>query len=356
MRVLFAHERYLPDSGGGGETLVHRRALHLRARGIDVRVLCAGDPALADHEGVPTRRFALPRHALPLALPALVAEARKADLVHAFTYHGMLPGFLAARIAGRPLVLEYMALFGPAWSVMRSRGSALFYRGFEALLTRLPADGRIFLSEASLDLAGARTGERTILAPPGVDPAFFEPVPAEEKEDLVLFAGKFEARKGIHELVAVARACPEIRFAAIGWGEGAQALREAAPANLAIHESRGDLYRTMLGRARIFLFPSFAETFGIVVAEAMARGCAVVGTTGQGAEGARVEAGDVAAMVSAIRRLHADRAGCLALGAQNRALARRYDWEASGAAVLDLYRTLLPGLVPGEPRLAEALS
>lgn len=352
MRVLLAHERYLPDSGGGGETLVHRRALHLRARGIDARVLCAGDPALVEHEGVPTRRLARRRHALPLALPAFVAEARRADLVHAFSYHAMLPAFLAARLTGRPLVLEHMALFGPAWSVMRPARTAYAYRAFETVLTGLPADGKVFLSDASLALAGARLGPRTILAPPGVDAAFFEPVAAGGKEDLVLFAGKFEPRKGIGELIAVARACPDIRFAAIGWGTDVEAFRAAAPENLAIHESRGDLYRTMLGRARIFFFPSFAETFGIVVAEAMARACAVVGTTGQGAEGARVEAGDVPGMVAAIRRLWEDRDGCLSLGARNRELARRYDWEASGDAVLGLYRTLLPGV----PELAEAVS
>lgn len=352
MRVLLAHERYLPDSGGGGETLVHRRALHLRARGIDARVLCAGDPALAEHEGVPTRRLPMRRHLLPAALPAFVAEARKADLVHAFSYHAMLPAFLAAKLTGRPLVLEYMALFGPAWAVMRPARSASAYRAFEAVLTSLPAVGKIFLSDASLALARTTLGPRTILAPPGVDAAFFEPVSPSDKDDLVLFAGKFETRKGIDELVAVARACPDIRFAAIGWGSDVARFRAAAPKNLAIHESRGDLYRTMLGRARIFFFPSFAETFGIVVAEAMARGCAVVGTTGQGAEGARVEAGDVPGMVAAIRRLWEDRDACLALGQRNRELARRYDWDASGNAVLDLYRTILPGA----PALAEAVS
>ena len=69
-------------------------------------------------------------------------------------------------------------------------------------------------------------------------------------------------------------------------------------------------------------------------------------------EAARVEAGDVPGMVAAIRRLWEDRDGCLSLGARTRELARRYDWEASGDAVLGLYRTLLPGV----PELAEAVS
>ncbi|ACL58112.1 glycosyltransferase family 4 protein [Methylobacterium nodulans] len=341
MRILFAHERYLPDSGGGGEILVHRRALHLRARGVEVQVICAGDPALGDHEGVPTRRLPLRRRALPLGLPALIAAARTADLVHAFTYHAMLPAFVAARLTGRPLVCEYMALFGHAWSVMRSGPVALGCRAVERLLLALPAQGRIFLSAESLTLAKVTPSDRIVLAPPGVDSAFFEEATSAQKEDLVLFAGKFEARKGIAELLAVARACPQIRFVAVGWGEGVAALRAAAPENLTVQESRGDLYRRLLGRARIFFFPSYAETFGIVVAEAMASGCAVIGTTGQGAEGVRVQAGDVAGMVAAVQRLWGDRDLCLALGARNRERARDYDWDRSGDAVLGLYRTLL---------------
>ncbi|WP_018261630.1 glycosyltransferase family 4 protein [Methylobacterium sp. WSM2598] len=346
MRVLLAHERYLPDSGGGGEVLAHRRALHLRARGIEVQVICAGDPALGDHEGVPTRRLPLRRRALPFGLPAFIEAARSADLVHAFTYHAMLPAFVAARLTGRPLVCEYMALFGRAWSVMRSEPVALGYRAVERLLVALPAQGRIFLSEDSLALARGKPGDRVVLAPPGVDPAFFEEASPEPKGDFVLFAGKFEARKGVAELLAVARACPHIRFVAVGWGGDIAALRAAAPENLTVHESRGDRYRRLLRQARIFFFPSHAETFGIVVAEAMASGCAVIGTTGQGAEGVRVEAGDAAGMVAAVQRLWDDRDLCLALGARNRERARAYDWERSGDVVLGLYRTLLAHRLP----------
>lgn len=346
MRILLAHERYLPDSGGGGEVLAHRRALHLRARGIAVQVICAGDPALGEHEGVPTRRLPLSRRALPFGLPAFIEAARVADLVHAFTYHAMLPAFVAARLTGRPLVCEYMALFGPAWSVMRSGPGALGHRAVESLLLALPAQGRIFLSAESLALAKAVPGERVVLAPPGVDPAFFAEASPDRKEDFVLFAGKFEARKGIAELLAVARACPRIRFVAVGWGGEVAALRAAAPENLTVQESRGDLYRRLLGRARIFFFPSYAETFGIVVAEAMASGCAVVGTTGQGAEGARVAAGDAAGMAAAVQRLWDDPDLCRALGARNRERARAYDWEQSGDAVLGLYRTLLARTPP----------
>src|SRR3712207_5336658 len=100
MRILLAHERYLPDSGGGGEVLAHRRALHLLRRGIAVQVICAGDPTLGDHDGVPTQRLPLRRRALPLGLPAFIEAARDADLVHAFTYHAMLPAFVAARLTG----------------------------------------------------------------------------------------------------------------------------------------------------------------------------------------------------------------------------------------------------------------
>jgi glycosyltransferase involved in cell wall biosynthesis len=346
MKVLFAHERYLPDSGGGGEVLVHQRAKFLSSRGIDVGVISAGDPGLESFEGIRTRRLRVHRRALPLAVPAFISAARDADLIHTFTYHAALPAYVAARLLRKPIVCEYAALFGESWSVMRPAVAAAGYRAVERLLLRLPFDGRVFLSEDSLQLARATglSDKHMIVAPPGLEPRSFGSVDVGAKEDLVLFAGKFEKRKGIDDLLTVARACPEVRFAAVGWGPGAEPLAAAAPDNLQVIVDTNKVYWSMLDRARVFFFPSFAETFGIVVAEAMARSCAIISTSGHNFKGIHVEAGRTEAMVDAVRMLWHDRATSIAWGMENRERSRQYDWDTSNEAVLALYRTLVPEL------------
>jgi glycosyltransferase involved in cell wall biosynthesis len=344
MKVLFTHERYLPDAGGGGEIIVHRRVQTALARGIDVQVVVAGDPKVDHYEGIAIRRVPTSRHALPLAVPALISAGRGADLIHTFTYHAALPGLIAGRCLNKPVFCEFLGLFGRGWSVMRPPSIAWAYRSFERMLLALPFDGRIFLSHDPWVEALREKGSRVIVAPPGVDSHFFEPVAAECKDDIVLFAGKFEKRKGIQDLFAVARACPEVRFAALGWGPDADALMRAAPANIAmtvVTVGSSNPYRTMLGRARIFFFPSYAETFGMVVAEAMARGCAIISTTSQDFRGIRVNPGQIGEMIEAVRRLWRDRSKSLDWGEQNRAKARHYDWETSCDIIVDLYQSVL---------------
>jgi len=60
LSVLLTHEHYLPDMRGGGEYVVHRTASALQARGMRVRVLTTGDPAITNHEGVATEVSAQP--------------------------------------------------------------------------------------------------------------------------------------------------------------------------------------------------------------------------------------------------------------------------------------------------------
>ena len=101
MNVLLTHERFLPDFGGGGEYIVFRTATGLQARGVDVRVLTTGDPALRSYQGVPTERLPISRYAFNLQVGAIAARARTHELIHTFTYHACLPSLLAAE-ARRP--------------------------------------------------------------------------------------------------------------------------------------------------------------------------------------------------------------------------------------------------------------
>ena len=343
LRVLMVHEHFPPEVRGGGEYVVQETARWLIGQGVDLRVLTTGDPAITEHAGVPTLRLPISRYALNLQAKRIAREAEGCDLIHAFNYHAALPAFAAAKRLRIPIVCSLLGLFGNTWREMRG---PILGRAFAALERRIvsrPYARTIFLSEDSRRLGlgmGARP-ETSLVIVPGIDLARFHP--ADKREDLIVFAGRLDRRKGIHHVIAVARALPKLRFQALGWAPDIDALRAAAPPNLAIIESRNSpAYPEALSRARIFFFPSHAETFGIVVAEAMAAGCAIVSSVDtMEFAGRRFRPGDERAMVAALSGLAADPDAAEAAGAENHRLAAIYGWDRAVTRVMETYAEVI---------------
>jgi glycosyltransferase involved in cell wall biosynthesis len=341
LRILLVHERFPPDYGGGGEYVVLQVAKRLLVAGHDVKVLTTGDPRQDAFEGVPLRRLPVSRYRFNLASAEVAAAAADADLVHCFTYHAAYPSWRAARRLGKPVLLEVLALFGQAWVGMRGPVAGRLLRGFERVLMRLPFDRRLFLSPGSLDLAqslGLRRPGDCIIHP-GISLEEYRPA---AHKDGVVFSGKFESRKGIGLVQQLARELPHIPFLAIGWGpEFEQVALDSPPNMLVEHFSGRERLAQALGAARIFLFPSRAETFGLVVAEAMASGCAIVSGAPLEFEGARIDAGDAAAVKAALEALWNDPELCAEQGARNRERAQAYSWNRHMARLQSLYREVL---------------
>lgn len=340
MIVLLTHERFLPDWGGGGEYIVFETARCLQRQGIEVRVLTVGDEALTQYEGVPTRRLPISRYRMNLAVRAIARAAQGADLIQTFNYHACLPSLLAGRCTRKPVVCTMLGLFQEAWIEMRGRLSGRLFMAWERALLRCRFSRTIFLSQHSLSLGialGARP-ERSLVNNPGIDLGGFQPGP---KDNSILFAGKLEVRKGVWDVIAVARLMPHLRFRIAGWGPEEAALRAAAPPNVAILGLvQGEALHALFSRASIFLFPSRSETFGLAVAEAMAAGCVVISSVPLDFEGIRIQAGDVPGMRTAIARVLSDPAAA-EMGRNNSSQASCYTWEHYTAVLLETYREVL---------------
>ncbi|RYG12868.1 MAG: glycosyltransferase [Burkholderiales bacterium] len=340
LTIVMVHERFAPDYGGGGEYVVLEIAKHLIAMGHRVRVVTTGDPAHDSFDGVPLVRLPVSRYRFNLCTDAIAATAAGADLIHCFTYHAAWPSWRAGRRLGIPVVLGVLALFGPAWREMRKGPVSRLFQWFEAFLLRLAFARQIFLSPGSLRLAqGLRPARATdCVIAPGISLQDYGP--ASEREGVV-FSGKLDVRKGTQALQQLARELPDIPFLVVAWGDDFEAFARSSPPNMTVQRfvDRQHL-AAALGSSRLFLFPTKAETFGLVVAEAMASGCAVVSSAPLEFEGARIDPDDLPGIKLAVRQLWEDPVRCAACGQRNMALAQAYSWHRHMDSLTALYRSL----------------
>ncbi len=264
------------------------------------------------------------------------------DLVQTFTYHACLPSFLAARRIGKPVVCTVLGFFGSSWVDMRGALLGSLFQRWERMLLRLPFDRIVFLSEFSRE-AGLAIGvarARSTVINPGI--ALENYGPATQKDEYALFVGKLEARKGIRDVMAVARALPDLRVKVMGWGPDEQLVRSAGLSNVHfIPFENGPRLYECFASAKLFIFPSRAETFGLVIAEAMASGCAIVSTLPLEYEGRHVTPGNITELIEAVRDIWAAPERMLDMGARNVELAKRYSWSNYCAALTALYEGVL---------------
>lgn len=105
----------------------------------------------------------------------------------------------------------------------------------------------------------------------------------------------------------------------------------------------------LLRRADLFVFPTHADTFPLVVLEAMAQGCAVLASAIGGIPhqldsscGELIPAGDAGALRAAVARLGANPAQLASMGAAARKRVRSaFTWHAAAASALEGYRRVL---------------
>jgi glycosyltransferase involved in cell wall biosynthesis len=183
-------------------------------------------------------------------------------------------------------------------------------------------------------------------------------------EPILLFLSRLHPKKGIVDrlLPAVAAMRTPCVLAIVGGEDGhapgyeAEVRRTIEGLGLGSRVAMlgpvsGDERWAMFDGAAAFVLPSHAENFGIVVGEAMARGCPAVVTREvqsaslvERAGGGVVVCGEAAELSAALDRLLADEAERKAMGERGRAWANQHlQWSAVARQVSQMYDEVLKG-------------
>ena len=385
MRIGIVTEYYYPTLGGIQEH-VHHFAQEARRVGHDVRILT---PAVRDH--LASERVALSAEAsrraddengvirIGVSVPVLsggsiartstggdlstrmreVIRAEKFDVVH--VHSPLMPTLplLALRSSDAVNVGTFHSAFD------RSLLLALVRRRLQPYVDRLHA--AVGVSDTAL--TGVRRYFRAPwqIIPNGVDVAAFSSGRRRPEFDdgrlNVLHVGRFDPRNGVDRVirawVGVRRLGTDARLIVVGDGPLRPRYEAMVPADLRADAhfvgfvpgaDRGSYYAS----GDLLLCPAVGGTFGIIVLEGMAAGCAVVAadTPGfrnvmrDGVEGHLVDvAADPASteLARCVNRLLVDEAARRRCAEAGRRTAARFDWPVVSDQVLALYARLRGG-------------
>ena len=329
---------------GGVQDQVKRLRRWLDEAGNEVKLIAPGDSAEPGFVSA-GRATVVPANgaATPVALSVsagqrVINALQDVDVAH--VHEPLMPqvSLSALRRAPVPLVGTFHAdVSAPAGAVYRY-GKPLTRKWFKrlAVITAVsPIAARV--------VADTR---RVRIIPNGIDVELYA---SEEKQPgSVAFLGRNDERKGLRYLLAawpqVRAAHPSAELTVIGAEDPG-----AAPVGVEfVGRVEESVKREMLGRASVFCAPNLGgESFGIVVVEAMAAGCAVVAS---GLPAFVRVAGDTARFVApadssgiadAITQLLDDEQTARALGRAAVAASQRFGRERVAAEYLAAYEDAL---------------
>jgi glycosyltransferase involved in cell wall biosynthesis len=369
VKIAFFTETFLPKVDGI-VTRLTKTVQHLTAAGDEVLIFCpegapdtymgarvVGVPALP-LPLYPELKLALPRPAVSEAL-----ERFAPDLVHVVNPAVLgLGGIWLAKSRSLPLVASYHTHL-PKYLEHYGMGM------LEPLLWELLKAAH---NQASLNLctSTAMVGElaakgilHTALWQRGVDTELFRPElrSAEMRSrlhgchadsgNLLLYIGRLSAEKQIERIRPVLERMPEARLALVGDGPHRQQLERIfdGTATTFVGYLAGEELAAAYASGDAFLFPSSTETLGLVLLEAMAAGCPVVGAkrggipdiVSDGLNGCLYDPDRPDSLIEAVQRLLGDEATRRDLRHSARQEAERWGWAGATEQLRDYYRQVL---------------
>jgi glycosyltransferase involved in cell wall biosynthesis len=369
VRIAFFTETFLPKVDGI-VTRLTKTLQHLVAAGDEVLIFCpegAPDSYLgAKVVGVPALplplypelKLALPRPAVSEAL-----EQFRPDLVHVVNPAVLgLGGIWLAKSRNLPLVASYHTHL-PKYLEHYGMGM------LEPLLWELlkaahnQASLNLCTSTAMVAELAAKGIQHTALWQRGVDTDLFRPEwrndsmrarlhgPYDDTGNLLLYIGRLSAEKQIERIRPVLEAMPHTRLALVGDGPHRQQLErcfEGTPTTFVGYLAGQDL-ASAYACGDAFLFPSSTETLGLVLLEAMAAGCPVVGAdrggipdiVSDGENGCLYDPDQPHSLTAAVQRLLGESQTRASLRQAARQEAERWGWAGATDQLRGYYRKVL---------------
>jgi len=310
------------------------------ARRLDVSppALIASHAQITNKEGIENCRFRVDRAPNGILWQQFVLP-RIADADVLWGPHGTIP--IALRIPAVVTLHDLSSITMPGRHLFKTVVSFDLFIGKSLERARRVAAVSKAIAEEAVRGFGVSRSRIEII--PNCVVYFFgpSPQPSPSGEGGILFVGTLEPRKGIDDLVAVWQSLAEPRPRLILCGERGWRVRVPAGVEVTGWVDRERL-RTLYQRARIFVYPSRYEGFGIPPLEAMACGAPVIATrTGaipEYAEGAAllIDAGDRDALGEAMLRLLRDEPLRRDLAARGIERAKKYRWDRSAELMTEL--------------------
>ena len=272
----------------------------------------------------------------PRVVSRTAAAVADADVVHLHEPFMPMVSLGALRATTPPKVGTFHADPGPM--VRR------VYRGMASPLRRLAA--RLAAATAVSPVAAAPVADLVdvTIVPNGIDVEDYRDDTTSREAGRVVFVGRDDERKGLDVLLqawpVIRAAVPDAELRVVG------ADRRSGPERVAfLGRIDEDHKRRELRSASVMVAPNLGgESFGIVVLEGLAAGCAVVASDLESfravaGDAARyVAVGDPSALATAVTEALADPSALRGRAVER---ARRFDRTAVLAGYLDVYRRAL---------------